>query len=365
MSVNFSAERWEKIIRDCEKWWQGTLGRPLIQIRLKGRQPDRDEPSLPYFEFTSFYDETISAEHIIDRIDFKLAGVTFMGDAFPHFWPNFGPGVIAAFLGCPLKNGVDTVWFQPETTPDIHSLSFRFDPDNFWFRRICDILRAAQERWGNRVQLGLTDLGGNLDILSSFRPSESLLLDLYDHPDQVRRLTWEAHQVWWDYFEAFNEIQGATNPGTTAWAPIFSPGRYYMLQCDFSYMISPAMFDTFVKPELDATIARLDHPFYHLDGIGELPHLDALLQMPKLKGIQWVPGDGKPDVSRWPEIYRKISEAGKLTQFFSSQYHGNPFELLDVLQRQLGAVDNMVYMIDAPISQQREAEKLLERYGFS
>ena len=84
--------------------------------------------------------------------------------------------------------------------------------------------------------------------------------------------------------------------------------------------------------------------------------------MDSIKGIQWVPGDGQPDVSHWPEVYRKIPNAGKLTQIFDAQYNRNPFELLDILEDQLGTVDNIVYMIEADISQQCEAEKLLKKY---
>ena len=50
------------------------------------------------------------------------------------------------------------------------------------------IYRAAVERWQGSVIIGMTDLGGNLDILSTFRPSEKLLLDLYDAPGEVLRL---------------------------------------------------------------------------------------------------------------------------------------------------------------------------------
>ena len=44
-----------------------------------------------------------------------------------------------------------------------------------------------------------------------------------------------------------------------------------MLQCDFSYMISPNMFKRFVVPDLTACCDHLDYGFYHLDGKGELP----------------------------------------------------------------------------------------------
>jgi hypothetical protein len=91
-----------------------------------------------------------------------------------------------------------------------------------------------------------------------------------------------------------------------------------MLQCDFCYMISPAMFERFVLPELVACCNKLDYSFYHLDGPGALNHLDLLLDIPKLHGIQWIPGAGKPSATNWPDLLDKIRAKGKLIQIVSS-----------------------------------------------
>jgi 5-methyltetrahydrofolate--homocysteine methyltransferase len=279
----------------------------------------------------------------------------FLGDAFPAFWPNFGAGVMAAFLGACLGKSIEseTVWFHPAEDKEIGDISFEYDPDNIWFSRIRDFYEAALNRWEGLVQLGMTDLGGNLDVLSSFRPSEKLLLDLYDHPQQVKDLTWQAHEMWWKYFDEFNSMLQPVNPGYTTWASIFSAETNYMLQCDFCYMIGPDMFDEFVKPELAASCKRLGNAFYHLDGPGELPHLDSLLSIPELKGVQWVPGAGAPDCAHWPEVYKKIRDAGKLIQLF-----GGP-ETLDAVARQLGSAEGIALLGSAT---EKEANDCVEKW---
>lgn len=362
MPIDFDQARWKKIKHDARKWWAGKLGRPLIQVRLKGKNPERDEPAIPFYEFTSFYDLSIPAEKIVDRWNYELCGTKFFGDAFPHVWPNFGPGVIAAFMGARLENGENTAWFFPSESLEIDSLSFKFSEQNPWFNRIQNIIIKSFEKWNGLVQIGMTDLGGNLDILSTFRPSENLLLDLYDHPEQIKRLTWEAHKSWWAYFNEFNVLHQPLNPGYTCWAPIFSEAPYYMLQCDFSYMIGPKMFAEFVLPELIASANQLGNAFYHLDGPGQLPHLDLLLEVASIKGIQWVPGDGAPDVSHWQDVYRRIYQAGKLTQIFHGQYQGD-FDLLNILKDQVGNVENICYIIDGDISQEKEIMEMLVKYG--
>jgi len=222
-------------------------------------------------------------------------------------------------------------------------------------------MQAGDRRFGGLVQIGMTDLGGNLDVLSSFRPGERLLLDLYDAPDAVERLIWQTHEQWWEAFAALHAALPRTR-GYTAWTPIFSEEPYYMLQCDFCYMISPTMFDRFVKPELAASCRRLKNAFYHLDGPGQLPHLDSLLEIPELKGVQWVPGAGQPDITHWPEVYRKIARAGKRIQISSGQ-SSRHLEALDVLADQLGSAKNIIMIAGAPACDRSRVVKCLERYG--
>lgn len=361
MSIHFTNSRWQKIKENYRKWWAGELDRPLIALSLTGYDPERNAPDLPSYGFASFYDKSVPAHAIINRWDFDLSCKRFLGDAFPALWPNFGPGVIAAFIGCRLEKDMNTSWFVPEKEQMIADWHPAFNPDAYWFKRIAGLCSAALEIWQDKVQIGMTDLGGSLDIPSSFRPGEKLLLDLYDHPEEVKRTLWEIHDIWWDYFNAFNAILQPLNRGYTAWTPIYSEAPYYMLQCDFAYMIGPEMFDKFVKPELAATCKRLVNPFYHLDGVGQLVHLDSILSIPGLKGIQWVPGEGQPDTAHWPEVYRKIRSAGKLIQLFGGQSSMN-YKIIDTLAEQLGSAKGICLIAEADSSEENEARELLKKY---
>jgi len=357
MAIDFSLDRWQKIRDDYRRWWAGELKRPLINFSLWGRDPGRPEPKLPSRGFTAHYGLDVSPETIVDRWDYNLSGHTFVGDGFPSVWPNLGPGIAAVFAGAKLFNDENTVWFRPQRELTAQEVHLEFNRDERWFRQIAAICRAAMQRWQGLVQVGMTDLGGNLDIVSTFLPSEKLLLELYDSPRDIKRLAWEAHELWWRAFAELNRALQPVNPGYTGWTPIYSAEPYYMLQCDFCYMIGPAMFDEFVKPELAATCQRLVNPFYHLDGKGELPHLDSLLSIKELKGVQWVPGDGMPDITHWPEVYKKIRKAGKRIQIF-----GGPREL-DALAEQLGSAEGIILIGGADQKQEKEITAWLRKYG--
>src|SRR5690606_31773737 len=56
--------------------------------------------------------------------------------------------------------------------------------------------------------------------------------------------------------------------------------------------------------------------FYHLDGKGQIAHLDHLLSIERLHSIQWIPGDGQPSPDRWLPLLKRIREGGKLCQVF-------------------------------------------------
>ena len=74
------------------------------------------------------------------------------------------------------------------------------------------------------------------------------------------------------------------------------------------------MFREFVRDELEASSRRLPRCFFHVDGRGQLPHLDMILAMGRINGVQWVPGPGAPSCDHWIDIYRRIFAAGKKAQ---------------------------------------------------
>jgi hypothetical protein len=83
-------------------------------------------------------------------------------------------------------------------------------------------------------------------------------------------------------------------------------------------MISPRMFERYVLPEISTCCDALDYAFYHLDGKGQIPHLDLLLSLERLRGIQWVPGDGQPQAEHWLPLLQRIRQSGKLCQVYVS-----------------------------------------------
>ena len=326
---DWTVEHWLQVRQTTNAWWNGELQRSLLPIVLTD-EPTTSMPAPKPFGRGLFADLSISEEQMVDQIAWQLQQQTYLGDGFP--WVNMscsGAGVLAAMTGATLHpESYDDIWFRVDVPKPITELSITFDADNPWFKRLIKIGQLILERFEGRVIVSSPDIGGVMDVLSSFRPAESLLFDLYDEPEHVLRVISEIETAWHQCFDLFNNAMSPVNPGYTAWCGIYSDVPYYMMQCDFCYMISPQMFDTFVKPTLARSAAKLDRAFYHLDGKGQLPHLPSLLEIADLNGVQWIPGDGNPPTGDWPDVFETILAEGKFAQVM-----GAPSNLLNIISK--------------------------------
>jgi hypothetical protein len=314
--LRFADRDWERVERDAMAWWAGELERPLVWLSASDPLPQE----IPH-RYLSNYPLDMPAEELLDLYEPLFAATHFYGDAFPWFWINFGPGIMAGFVGSDVHSVSDpqeTVWFTAPGPAEIQNLDLTYDPHNVWWRRVRDLTAAFVKRWQDQVAISHTDLGGNLDILASFRTTEGLLFDVIERPKEVERAAQKITDLWLRYYDELDALIRPPCRGTSCWTPIWSKGKTYMLQSDFAYMISPDMFERFVVPDLTACCAHLDHGFYHLDGKNQIPHLDHLLSISRLRGIQWIPGDGQPPPEHWLPLLKRIRDGGKLCQVFVS-----------------------------------------------
>jgi hypothetical protein len=315
LNLHFPDSGWETIAQNWSAWWAGELERALVVLECI--EP-KDEGTPHYAStFLGNCRPEVSAEDLLAQFIPRLQATYYLGDAFPRFWPNFGPGIVAAFAGAGLHAVQDTTWFNPAESSLIYMLHVGMLADNPWWQRVKTVTQAAVMRWGNQLSIGFTDLGGNLDILAHLRGTQQLLFDLIDCPQEVDRLVHETSQLWLDCYEKLYELI-KLGRGITCWGPCWSLTSGYLLQSDFAYMISLQMFERFVLPDLSTCCDALDYAFYHLDGKGQLPHLDMLLAMERLRGIQWVPGDGQPQAEHWLTLLNRIRQSGKLCQVYVS-----------------------------------------------
>ena len=326
MAIHFTMDKMKRCQENHDLWWEGRLSRPLVKVTLTDAYEADRKTKAPFLSQANCADFSYSPEEIVDAMDAELSRYEFLGDAFPSInLDSYGPGVLAAMCVARLDNSSGRVWFFPDKEREIQDIHVTYDPENQWSKRIKAIYRAGFERWGGLVKMGFPDLGGVLDVAATFRGSENLLMDMIDEPDEVIRLSKEIEIAWRAAYEDFASAL-APQGGYTHWSGLLSTEKSYIVQCDLSYMIGKKMFDAFVLDTIRNDTQRLHHTIYHLDGVGELNHLDSLLTLPDLNAVQWQFGDGKPGAGHWLDVYRKILDAGKLIMI-----EGTPGDYMDVI----------------------------------
>jgi hypothetical protein len=318
-TIPFAESDWSRIERDWTAWWQHDLGRPLL-LATPTAPTARPRPRW-WGDQLGGVPLDVAPEVIAEESFDELSRTTFLGDAWPKYWMNFGPGVVSAFLGGRLEaTPGGTTWFHPGiwTGKNATEIMPSFDPENVWWRRVQAVTAACLARYAGQAQVAFTDLGGNLDIAAALRDTQPLLLECLDDPEAVGALCQRITPLWLRYYAEQCALIQPAGRGTSPWGELWSRERCYMLQSDFAYMISPKQFARWVVPDLVACCDQMEHGFYHLDGKGQLPHLDHLLAIPRLRGIQWIPGDGNPSAGEpiWWPVLKRIRDAGKLVQLY-------------------------------------------------
>lgn len=320
MAIHFDVNRWKQIKTDYTAWWNGTLDRPLIKAAIKSAyDPGRKRPNIPVLSMSTCNCLDYTAEQIIDALDYELCQYEFLGDAFPFInMAAFGPGIVAGFAGAELDNSTGSVWYSLKEKKPIEKVHIRYNPENVWACRIKEIFRAGRERWGNQVLMSMPDLGGIQDITAIFLGNEEYMYALYDKPKEVFRLQNEARTAFLDAFKDLENAIGNERQGYTDWSGLYSRDRSYIFQDDFAYMISKDMFEEFAIDDICKLEKEFTNVMYHLDGVGNLKHLDMLLERTNIKAYQWVYGAGQPTARHWMEIYDKLHEKNKNMEIIGS-----------------------------------------------
>ena len=283
-------------------WFEGAIiDRAPVRFMAHNAFVDQANQAYPS---DNLRDRWFDAEFQVETFIKSIKGQTFHGETFPVFWPNLGPEVYAGFYGAELEYGEVTSWSIPlvRTWDDMARL--KLDLDNIYFRKLDELTRCAIERSEGRFLVGYTDLHPGVDCAAAWRDPQQLCMDMIESPEQVKALIEIAIRDFETIYDHFDSLLKAHRQLSVSWMGIPSFGRMHIPSCDFSSLISPAMFAEFCLPVLQREVKTMTHNVFHIDGRGVAKHLDAILSVPEVHALQWVQGVGSDlPIMQWvPQI---------------------------------------------------------------
>lgn len=245
-----------------------------------------------------------------DYLDWYVAHSSLKADMLPVANTQLGPGSLAAILGGVFEGGEDTIWIHPDPkyTDDI-----KFDEKHPNWLLHKELLKACKAKAQGHYYVGMPDLMEGLDVLAAMKGTDKVLLDTVMQPEVLERQMQQINDI---YFKVFDELYDIIREGDEMAFCYFSswaPGKMTKIQSDISTMISVEDYRRFVQPFIRQQCQKIDYTLYHLDGVGALHHLPALLEVEELNAVQWTPGVGEPQGGspKWYDLYRRILGAGK------------------------------------------------------
>jgi hypothetical protein len=314
---------------DCQQakdrinaWWNGeVIDRAVVMATAPKAHVNVQEYHSLFSAVGATHAEMLdwftNEEAVIQRLEKYVHSTYWGGEAIPYVLPvsvNL-VAITAAYLGCPyhLFPGSNSAWAEPVISDWDHLQNFSFDPENEWWKISRKLLNALSARAQGQYYIGVPDLNGPGEMLALLRGTQTLAIDLLEHePELFRGVIDQANFAWLRYWQASVGAIHQWVDGYMYWMGIWSDRPSIDLQNDFCCMISPKLFNEIFLPSLEQQTQWVERTIYHLDGPGAIRHLDALLSLPRLSGIQWVPGAGSPPMSQWLPLLRRIQTKGKL-----------------------------------------------------
>ena len=304
---------WKKNLEETKKhyidWWnhKGIILNMWEHFQ-EGVKPHADIPAPPPYRDLNqrWFDPQWRAEYL----DWYVAHSSLMADMLPVANTQLGPGSLAAILGGVFEGGEDTIWIHPNPnyTDDIV-----FNPQHPNYLLHKELLKACKAKAQGHYYVGMPDLMEGLDVLAAIKGTDKVLLDTVMQPEVLEHQMQQINDI---YFQVFDELYDIIREGDEMAFCYFSswaPGKMSKLQSDISTMISVDDYRRFVQPFIREQCQKIDYTLYHLDGVGAMHHLDALLEIKELNAIQWTPGVGEPQGGspKWYDLYKKILAGGK------------------------------------------------------
>jgi len=354
------AGRVKKACQRNEAFWTNELDDgPLMWVTVPNAKPGT-APTEPGEEECMWTD----VDYYVAAAEHQLASTYYAGDALPVCHPWLGPDQFAAWLGADMiiKPKEFTSWVKPFVDDWRKFPEFHIDPDNKWWRLYLDLLRRCAAAGQGKWICAYPDLHTGIDGLSAIRGPENLMMDMISEPDTIHRAMGQMTDLWKQIVDTVSDIILPTGQGTSNWTMGYSQKRFLCVgQNDFSCMISAQMFEDFCWQDTVACCAHVDHVMYHLDGPDAARHLPKILELDKLKCVQWIQGAGNAHPSQWLDLLRQVQDADKSVQLYYGPGHGDDADLSKELDALCNGLDKNRLFFWATTDSTEKADALIRQ----
>lgn len=239
------------------------------------------------------------------------------GDSYPYYLPDLGYDAATAMLGLKTVANEASSWAVHQDKELSEFQEFPYDPQNPLYQQLC----RAVEYYVNDAHnaetgeidyiVGMVPFNTLFDGLSSLIGPDRLCLELIDHPEEVHRVARGHFELFKKVYTDMEKLTLRYQHGSTNWLGVYSDIPWYYISNDFIVMLSEDFFEEFIMETLLETVKFHPRTLFHLDGENAVRHLDALVNIDGLNGIQVQATPFRQSAEFWVPYLKKIQVHGK------------------------------------------------------
>ena len=257
---------------------------------MPGREPMTLDMWQPFRDAEAMAERAVVYEKYYAKLTADVGS-----DYVPAVSPSYGIGLCSAFLtNAEVIPGKDTTWIHGvlDELSDMDKL--RFDENNPWMDFMKRFQKRAIEVSDGEVCVGLFAAMAPSDMANQLRGNE-LFYDLYDEPDEVRRLLRIAADAVADAYRVLSPYQSCPEGGF-ATAGMWLPGPGIFLSEDAADLCSPEVYRDFFASHTQYLLDQVGGAYIHHHALGwgvqnEIAQLDDKLRFLE---FSWDPNCRRP-----------------------------------------------------------------------
>jgi len=294
-------------------WARKSVRRPLVGFSLK--------TWFPMFEFAASrawlghewltLDMIHPEQFIEDQERLLREGESIEDDIIRGASPSQAVQWLNPILGAPLR-----ILEESTLAPD-QALSWqeigelRLDPDNPWLAKYLEFVRVLVTASQGRYPVGHGTLVGPSDVAATLRGHSNMIADLYDAPERLLRLFWQAQEV-------FRQVQDMVWTIAPPWHGGYFDAQYSLwcpaptvrMQEDATGLLSPRLYRELLQPADREWARHYPCAFIHLHSTSMFV-LEEMLEITEIAAFQVNLDVSGPPLERMLPFYRRIQEAGR------------------------------------------------------
>jgi len=268
------------------------------------------------------------------------------------FW---GIPWLEAALGCPIYADHATGSIRSEIPDDFSkTLSIpTFDMESPWIKKTGEFLEAMAERSKGRWPIGTTRMRGISDLLSALYGVENFIYAMLENPETVQEICNKLTDFWIAYGHyQLNKIPLFCGGVGSFYYNMWAPEGTVWLQEDATALLSPALYDEFIRPCNERIVNAFQGCIIHQHSSGYAP-TDAYINM-GIIALEVHIDEGGPRAKDLYDLHKKIMEHKPLLIWGNLQE-----EDLDWIFNRLPA-NGLAVM--TTVSSPEEARRLWDKY---